>query len=697
MAETQLLPEPGTKLEQVFLDIDLATTALFTMELVLNIFAHSENRCHNFVNQYNNWFDIFIVAISLFNAIFAAAGNSIPGAKVFRLLRLGRVLRVFTAFEGLQKLVSAISAALIPVCNAFLMLFIIIAVYAVLGTNFFRKRNPDYFGQFSVSLYTMFQILAEGIAISREVFQEGKTETDVAFFFVSYILIVAIGLLNVVVAVLLDAFQSHVRSLDEKKEEARLLAEEKRKVKGCLDPLTKSLCTFEDEVDLTSRIDDIYSKLDEDESGGLAFEEFREGVKWLSKNIHLTRDDFDVVTENGKHLGPTGEFNREKFQKMMKGELWRYSRRELANVLSVSGDEEFNSTILMLKIMESSTERALAEVLRLLRSISDSSDHQHQATGSASPGTEEGRQGKGGDGKEGGWMEGLGEVLHKLSSNMEQMSAKIDQQSSNMEQMSSKIDRRLEVLEDHMTAIKRLQATKASSHAPRAASPLPKKFEHKGGSGWVEENETYPIGYPIGQHLVEQYSPMSGDLKSPTTRALARSAREGERVSPRGGLVASPRGGGASAGPIRSFLAAPSSASLEQVSDRVTPSQKKKQSLNDLVLNDLVVLQSPMALQEREGRKEGRKEGGDFSSTPFPRYMEHVSPVTKVNGSSSNEYKTENAEDMLNDNNVEQKFIGLKSSLYFHQQNVQVRRGGKPLTARVHVRECVWYVCTGFV
>ena len=643
MAETQLLPEPGTKLEQVFLDIDLATTALFTIELVLNIFAHSENRCHNFVNQYNNWFDIFIVAISLFNAIFAAAGNSIPGAKVFRLLRLGRVLRVFTAFEGLQKLVSAISAALIPVCNAFLMLFIIIAVYAVLGTNFFRKRNPDYFGQFSVSLYTMFQILAEGIAISREVFQEGKTETDVAFFFVSYILIVAIGLLNVVVAVLLDAFQSHVRSLDENKEEARLLAEEKRKVKGCLDPLTKSLCTFEDEVDLTSRIDDIYSKLDEDESGGLAFEEFREGVKWLSKNIHLTRDDFDVVTENGKHLGPTGEFNREKFQKMMKGELWRYSRRELANVLSVSGDEEFNSTILMLKIMESSTERALAEVLRLLRSISDSSDHQHQATGSASPGTEEGRQGKGGDGKEGGWMEGLGEVLHKLSSNMEQMSAKIDQQSSNMEQMSSKIDRRLEVLEDHMTAIKRLQATKASSHAPRAASPLPKKFEHKGGSGWVEENETYPIGYPIGQQ-------------------------------------------------IRPFLAAPSSASLEQVSDRVTPSQKKKQSLNDLVL-----LQSPMALQEREGRKEGRKEGGDFSSTPFPRYMEHVSPVTKVNGSSSNEYKTENAEDMLNDNNVEQKFIGLKSSLYFHQQNVQVRRGGKPLTARVHVRECVWYVCTGFV
>ena len=36
-----------------------------------------------------------------------------------------------------------------------------------------------------------------------------------------------------------------------------------------------------------------------------------------------------------------------QFQEMMKRELWRYSRRELNNVLSVSGDEQFRSIILM--------------------------------------------------------------------------------------------------------------------------------------------------------------------------------------------------------------------------------------------------------------------------------------------------------------------------------------------------------------
>lgn len=59
-----------------------------------------------------------------------------------------------------------------------------------------------------------------------------------------------------------------------------------------------------------------------------------------------------AVTENGKHLGPTAEFNQEQFQEMMKGELHRYIKRELNNVLCLSGDEQTRSIILMLKITE---------------------------------------------------------------------------------------------------------------------------------------------------------------------------------------------------------------------------------------------------------------------------------------------------------------------------------------------------------
>ena len=49
---------------------------------------------------------------------------------------------------------------------------------------------------------------ASGVA--RSLFKEGRTEPDVAFFFVSYILLAAVMLMNVVVAVLLGKLFSEI-------------------------------------------------------------------------------------------------------------------------------------------------------------------------------------------------------------------------------------------------------------------------------------------------------------------------------------------------------------------------------------------------------------------------------------------------------------------------------------------------------
>ena len=46
----------------------------------------------------------------------------------------------------------------------------------------------------------------------------------------------------------------------------------------------------------------------------------------IHTHTHTGRDDFDVITDGGKFLGPTGEFNKLQFRKMMKGELERFSR-----------------------------------------------------------------------------------------------------------------------------------------------------------------------------------------------------------------------------------------------------------------------------------------------------------------------------------------------------------------------------------
>jgi hypothetical protein len=83
-----------------------------------------------------------------------------------------------------------------------------------------------------------------------------------------------------------------------------------------------------DEQDLVQKIDGLYLRLDEDGSGGLNFEEFQAGIMNIIDTIHITHDDFDIITEHGKHLGPTAEFNIDQFQEMMRGELWRYSRTQ---------------------------------------------------------------------------------------------------------------------------------------------------------------------------------------------------------------------------------------------------------------------------------------------------------------------------------------------------------------------------------
>ena len=218
-----MLPEHGSNAEMTFFFIDAVITSLFTLELIMNIFCHSHNFVADFLCSVSNWFDALIVLASLSNVIFfllmdAGSVSPIPNAKLFRMIRLGRVVRLFSQFKSLQKLINAVSSAILPVCNAFLLLLIIAAVYAILGTYFFRDKQPLYFRDFLTSLFTMFQVLSGdswASNVGRSMFskcvetadgdKDCKTETDVAFFFISYLLIASIMLLNVVVAVLVSS------------------------------------------------------------------------------------------------------------------------------------------------------------------------------------------------------------------------------------------------------------------------------------------------------------------------------------------------------------------------------------------------------------------------------------------------------------------------------------------------------------
>ena len=53
--------------------------------------------------------------------------------------------------------------------------------------------------------------------------------------------------------------------------------------------------------------------------------DFKEGLKLLpgTAKIHMSQDDFEIITEDGKHLSAEGTFNKEQFHGMMNTEMSR--------------------------------------------------------------------------------------------------------------------------------------------------------------------------------------------------------------------------------------------------------------------------------------------------------------------------------------------------------------------------------------
>ena len=76
----------------------------------------SDNGFKPFYTKPSNWLDTFIVLVSVINVLLTSAGEALFNAKLLRLLRVVRVVKLFRALKDLQKILSACTSAVIPVC-----------------------------------------------------------------------------------------------------------------------------------------------------------------------------------------------------------------------------------------------------------------------------------------------------------------------------------------------------------------------------------------------------------------------------------------------------------------------------------------------------------------------------------------------------------------------------------------------------
>ena len=179
--------------------MEITFTIIFTAELLLNMFG---KWFWPFFTSGWDVFDFLVVIVSIVSIFMPG----LPAVNVLRLMRIFKMVRLFKQMTSLRILINALTASAVAVLNAFAILLLVTSLYAVVAADLFGPQS-DLFVDFVSSMFTLFQV-ATGDSwasmVARTLMAEHSSGPGfVAIFFVSYVLIVGVVLMNIVVAVLL--------------------------------------------------------------------------------------------------------------------------------------------------------------------------------------------------------------------------------------------------------------------------------------------------------------------------------------------------------------------------------------------------------------------------------------------------------------------------------------------------------------
>lgn len=180
----------------LILALDRAILVVFVVEITLRLYAHRRA----FWRDPWSVFDFIVVAIALLPATGQLA--------VLRALRVLRVLRLLTMVPSMRKVVGALLGAVPGLMSIALVLMIIYYVFAVIATNLFAASYPEWFGHLGRSLYTLFQIMtleSWSMGIARPIMENFPYAWA---FFVPFILVATFTMLNLFIAIIVNAMQT---------------------------------------------------------------------------------------------------------------------------------------------------------------------------------------------------------------------------------------------------------------------------------------------------------------------------------------------------------------------------------------------------------------------------------------------------------------------------------------------------------
>lgn len=183
--------------------LDKTALTIFVIELAMKLIVY---RLSFFKNAWNI-FDFVIVGVTLL-----PAGE---GVSVLRALRVLRVLRLISIVPSMRLVVQALARAIPGMGSVVALLVLVFYVASVMATKLFGEAFPDWFGDIGLSLYSLFQIMtleSWSMGIVRPV----MTVFPYAWmFFVTFILLTTFAVLNLFIAIIVDAMNKEHLAMEE--------------------------------------------------------------------------------------------------------------------------------------------------------------------------------------------------------------------------------------------------------------------------------------------------------------------------------------------------------------------------------------------------------------------------------------------------------------------------------------------------
>jgi hypothetical protein len=232
-----------------------------------------------------NYFDSLVVLVSVLTPVLPSSMLPPAGSKALKMVRTLRVFRLIKRIPSMRKIVSALVKALPAMLNAFMIVVVLLSLYSIMGVRFFRSDptyGADMFGNFFACIFTFWQITTgdDWSVIVRDLMANQLSNRDailVACFFSTFQLLIAMCMINVVICVLVDGFDTEDNVVAAQDQAFRAAFRAHHKAYGC--PLASLSAELVKAQDL-EHLHDLVNFLYEHVGGGapVCFEQLRTGL-----------------------------------------------------------------------------------------------------------------------------------------------------------------------------------------------------------------------------------------------------------------------------------------------------------------------------------------------------------------------------------------------------------------------------------